>query len=67
MGGMTGPRPALSDWEIREIVGRAESIFQEHPPRRGQWRDGRYSRLEWLAREYGITRRTLYRYLRRAA
>ena len=60
--------PKLSDWEIKEIQGRAERIFAANPPGRGWWaRDGRNAQLRHLAREYGINVRTLYRYLRRAA
>ena len=63
-----GPYPKLSDWEIDELRRRARAVCDEHPAmpfrRTG---DGRKRRLAYLADEYGIHVRTLYRYLRRAA
>lgn len=57
----------LSDWEIREVADRARNIFQRFPVSRGRIGDGRNSHLRQLADEYGISQRTVYRYLRRAA
>ena len=62
----TGPYPKLSDWELRELRDRAQNIIERFPQDRSR-RDGRYSHLLQLADEYGISRRTVYRYLRRAA
>ena len=60
--------PKLSDWEAAELRVRALGIMSEHPIRRYR-RDGtgRWARLRWLAKEYGIDLRTLYRYLKRTA
>jgi AraC-like DNA-binding protein len=63
-----GPRPKLADWEIAELRRRAADIRGEYPE--AKWRrpnDGRAARLQLLAEEYGISRRTLYRYLEKAA
>lgn len=65
-----GPIPKLSAWEIAEIRHRASSIMAEYPRGRCIRRlngTGRYSRLCYLADEYGINIRTLYRYIGKAA
>lgn len=65
-----GPRPALDEGERAEIVHRAQRIIAEYPRLRGaQSTDvaARYSRLSYLARDYGINLRTLYRYMKAAA
>jgi hypothetical protein len=55
----------LSDWEIRELRRRAVAILDEWPAVRGYGE--RQRRLGYLGNEYGVSLRTVYRYLERAA
>lgn len=67
---MPGGDTKLSDWEIREVQGRATDIMRARPRARWQHRTdgvGRQEQLRELASEYGVNIRTLYRYLRRTA
>jgi len=66
------PPTKLSDWEIDELRSRAALIFRSFPPirggnLRGRTHFGRRHHIRNLAREYGISDRTLYRYIQRAA
>ena len=68
-----GPVPKLSGWEISEVVSRARAIQERHRHHVvvGRGNGGGFrtecggDTIRNLAHEYGITERTLYRYLDR--
>ena len=55
----------LSDWEIAELRREVERVRAE--PSANPWKSDRQTRLRYIAADYGINIRTLYRYLRDVA
>lgn len=62
-----GRRLALHPSEITTLIGRAEKVRATYQPIPGSRSAERWWQLHSLADDYGISLRTLYRYLHRAA